>query len=164
MYKNLLSISRDCFRWDYVVSWSSGLHQGLKALILDYLKGTYTFSHPLNDLCADNFISMWTGIWLMLNVPWYNWWHHHTHLGGFCRPGRCLCCAYHCLRSRWIRRHRYCRLWGRCWSAAKEGWLVAKHRPVSKNCVLNSSRYLPKHRPVSKNWGAQAYKLHYLYI
>ena len=45
-----------------------------------------------------------------------------------------------------------------------KGWSVAKHRPVSKNYVLNSGRYLPKHRSVSKNWGAQAYKLHYLYI
>ena len=45
-----------------------------------------------------------------------------------------------------------------------KGWLVAEYRPVSKNYILCSGRYLPEYRPVSKNWSAQVYKIHYLYI
>ena len=53
-----------------------------------------------------------------------------------------------------------------CYVKAQRGkrWSVAEYRPVSKNCILCSSRYLPEYRPVSKNWSAQACKIHYLYI
>ncbi len=59
--KNLLSIARDCFGWRDVKSWSSCLHQALKALVVYYFERSHTLSHPANNLHADNFISMWIG-------------------------------------------------------------------------------------------------------
>ena len=69
--QNFLGIPRDCFRQRYVISWSSCLHQALEALIVNYLEGTHTFGHLLNNLHSDNFISI-VGRETNMSVPCFS--------------------------------------------------------------------------------------------
>ena len=61
MSKDCLDITGDCFSRRYAVSWSSCFHQRLKAMIVNYLKGPFTLSDPLNHLHTS--VTMRSKLW-----------------------------------------------------------------------------------------------------